>query len=191
MAGKVNRGAAMRTAVAKPAANQVPVIAPPLLRPFSKSLPMALLRARETVMRHFRPSLHALGLTEQQWRVLRALACKDEIEVTALADLTFLLPPSLTRILRVLERRKLVRRRADPGDLRSSLISLAPRGRTIVAKHGNHSEHIYRVLEQQFGEARMQILMVMLSDIEHELQAPAETDQQPLGKAQARRRTIG
>src|SRR5438105_334324 len=44
------------------------------LRPFSQSLPMALLRAREAVMRHFRPSLQAAGLTEQQWRTMRALS---------------------------------------------------------------------------------------------------------------------
>src|SRR5208283_3623306 len=44
------------------------------MREFSRSLPMSLLRAREAVMRHFRPSLRRHGLTEQQWRILRALA---------------------------------------------------------------------------------------------------------------------
>src|SRR6266849_5130597 len=44
------------------------------MREFSRSLPMSLLRAREAVMRHFRPSLRDHGLTEQQWRILRALA---------------------------------------------------------------------------------------------------------------------
>ncbi len=44
------------------------------MRAFSSSLPMALLRAREAVMRRFRPGLRDHGVTEQQWRVLRALA---------------------------------------------------------------------------------------------------------------------
>ena len=44
------------------------------MREFSRSLPMSLLRAREAVMRQFRPSLREHGLTEQQWRILRALA---------------------------------------------------------------------------------------------------------------------
>jgi hypothetical protein len=52
------------------------------MREFSRSLPMALLRAREAVMRQFRPSLRQHGLTEQQWRILRALAGVDAIEVT-------------------------------------------------------------------------------------------------------------
>src|ERR1700751_1542936 len=55
------------------------------MRDFSRSLPMLLLRAREAVMRQFRPSLRSHGLTEQQWRILRALAAIDAIEVTELA----------------------------------------------------------------------------------------------------------
>ena len=76
------------------------------LRSFSKSLPMSLLRAREAVMRHFRASLRQHNITEQQWRVLRALAEVRKIEVTELAHATFLLPPSLSRILRDLEQRR-------------------------------------------------------------------------------------
>ena len=47
------------------------------MREFSRSLPMSLLRAREAVMRQFRPSLRSHGLTEQQWRILRALLAID------------------------------------------------------------------------------------------------------------------
>ena len=61
------------------------------MREFSRSLPMSLLRAREAVMRQFRPSLRNHGLTEQQWRILRALTAVDTIEVTELARVAFLL----------------------------------------------------------------------------------------------------
>lgn len=57
---------------------------------FSRSLHMLLLRASESVMRQFRASLRAHGITEQQWRVLRALSGLAEIEVTDLARLTCL-----------------------------------------------------------------------------------------------------
>jgi len=50
------------------------------MREFSRSLPMSLLRAREAVMRQFRPALRRHDLTEQQWRILRALAAIDAIE---------------------------------------------------------------------------------------------------------------
>src|SRR5437868_14462175 len=81
------------------------------MREFSRSLPMSLLRAREAVMRQFRPSLRNHGLTEQQWRILRALTAVETIEVTELARTAFLLGPSLSRILRDLEARQLVERK--------------------------------------------------------------------------------
>ena len=40
------------------------------MRAFSRSLPMALLKAREEVMAGFRPNLRAHAITEQQWRAL-------------------------------------------------------------------------------------------------------------------------
>jgi homoprotocatechuate degradation regulator HpaR len=149
------------------------------LRSFSRSLPMALLRARETVMRHFRPSLQAFDLTEQQWRVLRALASQEEIDVTGLANVTFLLAPSLTRILRDLERRKIIRRRADPSDLRAALISLTARGRSLLDDVGVESERIYHALEARFGEPRMKALMSMLAEVESELREPLRPDDDP------------
>ncbi|MGA7810058.1 MAG: MarR family transcriptional regulator, partial [Bradyrhizobium sp.] len=78
---------------------------------------MSLLRAREAVMRQFRPSLRRHDLTEQQWRILRALASIDEIEVTELARTAFLLAPSLSRILRDLDARRLIERRTAKTDL--------------------------------------------------------------------------
>ena len=99
------------------------------MREFSRSLPMSLLRAREAVMRQFRPSLRNHGLTEQQWRILRALTAVDTIEVTELARVAFLLGPSLSRILRDLEARDLIERRTAKADLRrGDGVDLAPRG---------------------------------------------------------------
>jgi len=105
MARKKSSGTAGPKAASETAVRRVP------MREFSRSLPMSLLRAREAVMRHFRPSLRNHGLTEQQWRILRALASIDAIEVTELAHVAFLLGPSLSRILRDLEARHLIERR--------------------------------------------------------------------------------
>src|SRR5579872_7273751 len=93
------------------------------MRPFSESLPMALLRAREAVMRLFRPGLRKRGVTEQQWRILRALAHAGPMEISQLAEATFLLAPSLSRILPELERRMLISRKQVDSDLRRSAIS--------------------------------------------------------------------
>ena len=58
------------------------------MRAFSRSLPMLLLRSHQAVMAQFRPVLRAHGITEQQWRVLRALSSVDEARITRLAELT-------------------------------------------------------------------------------------------------------
>src|SRR5580658_2999959 len=95
------------------------------MREFSRSLPMSLLRAREAVMRQFRPSLRRHRLTEQQWRILRALAEVEAIEVTELARTAFLLGPSLSRILRDLEARQLIERRTAKTDQRRAVVSIS------------------------------------------------------------------
>src|SRR6201985_2701318 len=114
------------TSASAPAARQVP------MREFSRSLPMSLLRAREAVMRQFRPSLREHGLTEQQWRILRALAAIDAVEVTELAHTAFLLGPSLSRILRDLEARHLIERKTAKTDLRRGVISMSEKGLRLM-----------------------------------------------------------
>src|SRR6478736_8675355 len=102
------------------------------MREFSRSLPMSLLRAREAVMRQFRPSLRRHNLTEQQWRILRALAAVETIEVTELARVAFLLGPSLSRILRDLEKRRLIERRIARADLRRAEVSITAKGLKLI-----------------------------------------------------------
>ena len=136
------------------------------LREFSRSLPMALLRAREAVMRHFRPSLRTFDMTEQQWRVLRALSAVSEIEVTELANATFLLPPSLSRILRDLEHRGLTRRRSSAKDMRLVLVSISTAGLRLIEEAGVYSEQIYAEMTKRFGAARLAELMELLRELE-------------------------
>ena len=69
------------------------------LRDFSRSLPMALMRTREAVMEQFRPLLREHGITEQQWRVLRALSGVRKVNASELAEITCISMPSLSRIL--------------------------------------------------------------------------------------------
>ncbi|MBT7906778.1 MAG: MarR family transcriptional regulator, partial [Marinovum sp.] len=56
------------------------------LPPNSRSLPIALIRAREGVMLPIRQMLSETGITEQQWRVLRVLAEYGVMDAKTLAD---------------------------------------------------------------------------------------------------------
>jgi homoprotocatechuate degradation regulator HpaR len=139
------------------------------MREFSRSLPMSLLRAREAVMRQFRPSLRNHGLTEQQWRILRALTAVEAIEVTELARMAFLLGPSLSRILRDLEARQLVERKTDEADQRRAVVSISARGLKLIEAVAPTSEAIYADITRRFGTRRLSELQEMLGVLEQSL----------------------
>jgi homoprotocatechuate degradation regulator HpaR len=141
------------------------------MRDFSRSLPMSLLRAREAVMRQFRPSLRNHGLTEQQWRILRALTAVDTIEVTELARVAFLLGPSLSRILRDLEARDLIERRAAEVDLRRGVVSISPKGLKLIEAVAPTSEAIYAEITSRYGARKLGELQDMLGELERSLAA--------------------
>lgn len=140
------------------------------LRGFDASLPMALLAARESAMQHFRPLLATHELTEQQWRVLRALSASDgPVDVGNLVMATNLLAPSVSRILVNLEERDLIDRTNDPEDQRRSVISLSRDGELLIAKVAPESERIYVSMERRFGAERLATLISELHDLTQQL----------------------
>jgi len=143
----------------------------PAIREFSRSLPMALLRGREAVMRHFRPLLRAHGLTEQQWRILRALTAVETIEVTELAERACLLGPSLSRMLRDLEARKLIARKTAKDDQRRNVVSITPKGLGLIETVAPFSEDVYAEIARRYGAANLARLQEMLRLLEASLSA--------------------
>ncbi|RVV98136.1 homoprotocatechuate degradation operon regulator HpaR [Mesobaculum littorinae] len=164
------------------------------LRSFSQSLPILMLQAREAVMERFRGTLRHFRITEQQWRVLRALAMVPGIEVGELARATCLLPPSLSRILQDMEARGYVLRRPVAGDLRRAEVSITDEGRAFIAEIAPHSESTYREVTEAFGPERMAQLSGLLQDLVTEMRAlgeppaieiPESPDAAPAGEAPA------
>ena len=160
MARKKPAGTAGSKPARKAGARRVP------MREFSRSLPMSLLRAREAVMRHFRPSLRDHGLTEQQWRILRALTSTGAIEVTELARVAFLLGPSLSRILRDLEARHLIDRKVVKADQRRVVVSISARGLRLIEAVAPSSEAIYAAMTTRYGARELARLQEMLQALE-------------------------
>ena len=134
-----------------------------------RSLAIGLLRAREAVMSHFRPILAAHDVTEQQWRVLRALRDASEIDVSALADRCHILAPSLSRILRDLSERGLVSRRASETDHRVGLISITDEGLRLILDVGPHSEAHYARIAEAVGDEDLRRLYALLERLEARL----------------------
>lgn len=136
------------------------------LRPLRQSLPAGLMRAREAVMARIRPTLRAYDMTEPQWRVLRTLAELDEIEITQLAELVFLLPSSLSRILRDLGGRGLVQRRTSQADLRRGLVSISPKGMALIEAAAPDTHAVNAEIEKAYGAQRLAQLLGLLAELE-------------------------
>ena len=143
----------------------------PPMRAFSRSLPMQLLRAREAVMQRFRPMLHGHGVTEQQWRVIRALVDGGTADIGALADQCCILPASLSRIVDTLEGKKLVVRRAHAADQRRVVVEVTAAGRRLFQAVAPHSEAHYREIAALVGAERLDAFYGMLDDLIARLEA--------------------
>jgi homoprotocatechuate degradation regulator HpaR len=134
-----------------------------------KSLSIALLRTREAVMGHFRTHLADLGLTEQQWRVLRVLGETTEIDAGELAERACILPASLSRILKSLQQDKYITTRTHAEDGRRTLVALAMRGEKLLAQALPHTAAIYRKMEKQIGADDLLQLQRLLERVQDKL----------------------
>ncbi len=134
-------------------------------RDTNRSLPIALLRAREAVMSHFRPLLTAHDITEQQWRVVRTLGETGAMDATELAARACLLAPSLTRIVRTLEERGFVSRERDEADARRAVIRITAKGLDFIREVTPASRAIYAEMEAKLGRERIEALLDMLQDL--------------------------
>ena len=134
-------------------------------RATSRSLPIALLRARERVMGPIRAMLLDAGVTEQQWRVLRVLAEQGPVDATEIARQACLLMPSLTRILQVLETKGYCTRNGHPTDRRRYLIEITVDGRRVIDDNIPESNRIFAELEAEFGKDRVEALLDLLNEL--------------------------
>ncbi|WP_074737445.1 homoprotocatechuate degradation operon regulator HpaR [Ruegeria halocynthiae] len=135
----------------------------------SRSLPIALLRARERVMGPIRGVLADAGVTEQQWRVLRVLQEEGPQEPTQIAVRACLLLPSLTRILKKLEDKKLIVRKPDTKDRRRQIVEINEDGLQII--HANLPEMLQLAehTRSRLGAERHEMLLDLLGEL-HDLE---------------------
>jgi len=101
------------------------------MQQFSDSLPMALYRALDAVMPRFRKIFNDFGLTEQQWRILRALWEHDEVAFRSLSEQTLIPAPSLVGIVDRLHAAGLVGRRRSETDRRLVYVFATEKGHEL------------------------------------------------------------
>jgi homoprotocatechuate degradation regulator HpaR len=131
----------------------------------SKSLPIAMLRAREAMMLSFRPLLSKHGFTEQQWRVLRVLGEKGTSDAGQVAFEACILAPSLSRIIGKLEKDKYISRFVDTNDGRRINLTLTTLGQNVLDTIAPETQSIYNALQKRYGEEKLTTLLELLGEI--------------------------
>jgi len=133
------------------------------------NLPQRFLKARDSLMEHFRHILNHFGLTEQQWRILRALDEHGELEPREICQLGQFSSPSLAR----LEEADLVERDRIVGDQRRVKVTLSPKGIILLSQLGPLIELQYTYIEEACGKQ-------ILDDLFHVLEKFADLAKRPM-----------
>ncbi len=116
------------------------------------NLPQRMLKAKDGLMSHFRPILHHFGLTEQQWRIVRALDEYGQLEPRELCEMSQISSPSMAGILARMEEVGLIKRAGLPGDQRRVIVHLAQKGTKLLSKIGPLIDLQYSYIEQACGK---------------------------------------
>jgi DNA-binding MarR family transcriptional regulator len=97
-------------------------------------------------------SLAPWDITPAQLRALRVLARHGPVRLSELSDHLHIAARSTTEVVDAIESRGLVRRRADPGDRRATLVELTEHGESVLdairAARGSETERLFGRLSQ-------------------------------------------
>jgi homoprotocatechuate degradation regulator HpaR len=116
-----------------------------------RNLPLLLLHARESVIGRFRPILNAQGVTEQQWRIVRALLERGPLEPRQIGEVCRISSPSLAGVLSRMDDMGLVKRERLEHDQRRVKVSLTAKSRALAARLAPQIEEIYQTIEGHIG----------------------------------------
>lgn len=113
-----------------------------------------------------RNQLSTVGVTEQQWRVLRVLQEDGPMEPTRIAEQACLLLPSLTRMLQKLEEKKLIQRKPDKTDRRRQVVRITPRGSRLIDENLERNLELMEQVRQRMGVDRYDALLDLLNALD-------------------------
>ena len=130
-----------------------------------RNLPLLLLQARESVIANFRPILKAHGLTEQQWRILRALLDAGPLEPREIVERCRISSPSLAGVLARMDKLGQVLRERWPEDARRLRVSLTDSGRALAGRIAPLVEATYVDIEARIGADVMERFYTTLDEM--------------------------
>ena len=117
-----------------------------------------LRRATRGITALYESALAPSQLKATQLPILVGLGSTGDLSVTTLADALALDRTTLTRNLKVLEARGLVRTSESEEDARVRMVSLTLEGADVLSSALRRWEEIQHVVEERFGRARLAAL---------------------------------
>jgi len=141
-----------------------------------RNLPLLLLQAREQVIARFRPILNEHGITEQQWRIVRALVDTGPLEPWEIGELCRISSPSLAGVLARMEELGYIKRKRLDHDQRRVLVSLTERSRKLSAAMAPQIEATYGAIEALIGAEFASSLYRVLDELIGALSEPQAPD---------------
>jgi len=130
-----------------------------------RRLPVLLHRAREAFSAQFRSVFLLHDLTDPQWRVLLLIQHDPTQDISDLVRSSFLLGPSLSRILRDLAARGLIVRTPDPRDARRAFHSLTPEGEALIARVRPDFDPVYAGMSAKLDDKQVRELNQLLENL--------------------------
>jgi DNA-binding MarR family transcriptional regulator len=111
------------------------------------------------------------GLTPTQYSVLGLVRSRGPLGLAELASLEGLNPTMLSRVVRKLDEKGLIRRLPDPSDLRAARVEVTPPG---VQVHGRIRDHRTQVLAECLEQLPAEVAEALLGAVPA-MEALAET----------------
>jgi len=166
----VNRSSALQTEIRQ-------------TRPFrslSQEATLGLLRTADVLRRTFGQTVEPLGLTLQQYNVLRILrgAGPDGLPTLAITERLIERTPGITRLLDRLERRSWVTRERTTGDRRKVVCRITSSGLETL---GQLDEPVDELDDKNLGvlsEDELRTLIALLDRVRRDLAQPRDRDPQ-------------
>ncbi|MFH0903088.1 MAG: MarR family transcriptional regulator [Pseudomonadota bacterium] len=106
-----------------------------------------------------------LGVTAPQRLVLQILGRFPGMQAGQLALILHLHPSTLTGILRRLQQRGLITRRADPRDRRRAVFGLTPKGRALDVRSEGTTEAAVRAAFKELPKSKLDIAAEVLGKL--------------------------
>jgi len=136
---------------------------------FGNSVGMKLRGAYLSMHRTFQAHFAPFGITADQFVVLSLLAAEDGLIQRELVRRTSSDANTITALLRLLERERLIRRVRHETDGRARCVFLTERGRQLQRKLERSSEALHRTLQAAIAPDDLPLLLRSMEQISTEM----------------------